>query len=439
MPRPDPSLAPREGAVVLRAALVRGGRIVSERRARSGVLAVVMHGGEAALTPEREGAVVVLDASSRALVGRAKGRIVGEGRAAEAIDGPRSLAVGDRGRVDLPAGWALLFELAEDVPRAAPRLPLALRRAPLVDGPFTAIAMGSFVLHAAFVLVLEHMDPPYVHALVPTRTAELLMEIPETPIAPIEPPVPSTEGPSDPPSTEGRDEGETEVASARRSPGRGPVRPAEAPDLARIGSEIDRLIGASAIGSLGLEGSAGPSAGAVLSTAEGTPTLDPSPTTLATRSGGGTVSTEGFGTLHGVAGGSGLRSEGPALEATGPVGGVEMPGCGPDAMDCDEPSIGSLDSRVVIRAVRGLSRALTRCYEHQLTSRSPDLRGSVDVAFDIEESGEVSRVRAAENTTGSTELAQCAVAAFRRLPRFHPGPVGGSVSFRFPIVFEPAD
>jgi TonB family protein len=140
-----------------------------------------------------------------------------------------------------------------------------------------------------------------------------------------------------------------------------------------------------------------------------------------------------------ASGGGEARPEGTALVEDGPRY-HPVSECFDTPQDCEGiGSVGELDPRVVVRAVGRLRGAMTRCYERQLTAGSPDLRGSVDVAFDIEESGEVSHVRAVEDTTGSADLAQCLVAAFRRMPRFHPGPVGGSVSFRFPIVFEPAD
>jgi hypothetical protein len=121
------------------------------------------------------------------------------------------------------------------------------------------------------------------------------------------------------------------------------------------------------------------------------------------------------------------------------VGTVRPPECGADGAICWEPSPGRFDARIVVRAVGRLRGAMTRCYEHHLHGGDPDLRGSVDVTFDIEESGEVTGVRAAENTTGSPELATCLVRVLSRIPRFHPGPEGGSVSFRFPIVLEPAE
>ena len=44
--------------------------------------------------------------------------------------------------------------------------------------------------------------------------------------------------------------------------------------------------------------------------------------------------------------------------------------------------------------------------------------------------------KASENTTGSPAVAECVTRTISRF-RFNPGPDGGSVTFRYPFVFQP--
>lgn len=448
---PSTELSP-DGApsrLVLRVALCQGGRILEEHALPTGALEVHVGPGTARLEVDPlastghaaarftagEGFSVRADAIQldRATEDRATEDRAAERRAAERA-GTAALALGDRGRITLSTGHVVLFEVREAAPRRV-RPPLPFGNAPLLDARFTAIACASLMAHFAFVFVLENIDPPYVSASsISPRVAELLMEAPEAPvIAPPEVPLPS-DAPSEA-TGETPTEGPTTVAEARPSHHRGPIAPPSVPDSARLAEEIASRLGGGAIGTL-MPGS-GPSAGSILEgMGAGAPTGTPGGTSaLPHRGGGGTVNTEGLGTLHGVET-AGPRSEGAELEASGPVGFVDLPD---DGYTCELPSSGDFDPQRVIRAVGRLRGALTRCYEHELTAGSPDLHGSLDIAFDIEESGEVSHVRTVENTTGSADLAQCAVATFRRVPRFIPGPIGGSVSFRFPLVFEPTD
>ena len=65
------------------------------------------------------------------------------------------------------------------------------------------------------------------------------------------------------------------------------------------------------------------------------------------------------------------------------------------------------------------------------------LAGKVVMELQIEESGRVSRAEALENTTRSESIAAC-IGGELRLLRFDPGPEGGSVVFKYPFVFKPA-
>jgi len=60
----------------------------------------------------------------------------------------------------------------------------------------------------------------------------------------------------------------------------------------------------------------------------------------------------------------------------------------------------------------------------------------VTVTFTIQERGNVTDAKASENTTGSPAVADCVTRTISRF-RFNPGPDGGSVTFRYPFVFQP--
>jgi len=52
-------------------------------------------------------------------------------------------------------------------------------------------------------------------------------------------------------------------------------------------------------------------------------------------------------------------------------------------------------------------------------------------------SGQVNEVRVAEDTIGSTRMAECVTRVFVGMRRFTPGPEHGMVRFTYPLVFVP--
>ena len=98
-----------------------------------------------------------------------------------------------------------------------------------------------------------------------------------------------------------------------------------------------------------------------------------------------------------------------------------------------ERSLGDFDPRIVAMRIRGEATRIKRCYEREL-ARDPTLRGTVRVEFTIMPDGQVVAVNATENSV-SPVVGECVVEVLDALT-FSPGPVGGSVRYRFPFVFE---
>lgn len=77
------------------------------------------------------------------------------------------------------------------------------------------------------------------------------------------------------------------------------------------------------------------------------------------------------------------------------------------------------------------------CYQRELAA-TPTLVGRIVVAMTIEESGAVEGVHVSDSSmTGGDRVGACVVRVIDDYA-FHPGATGGSVTYRFPLVFEPA-
>jgi TonB family protein len=96
---------------------------------------------------------------------------------------------------------------------------------------------------------------------------------------------------------------------------------------------------------------------------------------------------------------------------------------------------GEFDATLVQRQIKLRIKSITRCYESELR-KNPSLAGKVTVTFTIQQRGNVTDAKATENTTGSPAVAECVTRTIGRF-RFNPGPDGGSVTFRYPFVFQP--
>lgn len=345
----------------------------------------------------------------------------------------------------------LLFQFVVPPPiQPRPQLPAAARGGWIkgVDWLFAAFVMFSFIAHFGFVIYLQNQDWPVTQSWeqVPDRFAEFIMQ------APTPPPQPSNTSTTTTPT-----ETPTEVVEAPTAPSRNtqPVKQgpqhqmsaeereaAEAARRARLAEQLARVGINQVIGSLSGEGGAAADAlrgGGVSSN------LDE---IFQQVRGVGVASGEGGGVLRGQRGGggagggevqglSGLRAaagEGGQV-ATGSrepertVSGRARSGGGSEV-----GGTGSLDAGAVRMVVNRAMGGIKRCYESQLR-RNPTLRGRVTVQFTVAGSGTVTSASAAESFDG--DVGSCVVGVVRRL-RF-PAPEGGSVTYAFPFIFEPAN
>lgn len=369
--------------------------------------------------------------------------VSGEGQLVGLEDGARGrLVVGER---------TLLFQLV-DAPttRTRPQLPASVRSGILhqIDAAFTAVVMGSFLLHFGVITVLENADWPTAAsvAVLPPDAIEMLIQpLEPEPVAPIE-----TATDTDTPPDEVADANPVPTPDSPSTPS--PSHPSRSDRPSPSSPEIDASLVAEAvmasvdqllIGSVGPGGAlhdviAGgvvlDSAAEVMATADAVGVADGGPAILHDRTPGTRIGPPGdLGDLDHVAGHSSeMHGEGEAVAERRPV--IDVP-TGDDIED--DSGTGVFDSTVLARAIRGATTRIRRCYEHELNG-DPTLRGRVEIAVTVEETGSMSHVRTTENTTGSDAVATCVTRAIGSL-RVSPAPTGGSVSYRFPFVFDSAE
>ena len=351
-----------------------------------------------------------------------------------------------RGKVVI-AATTLLFQFVF-LPPAQPRpqLPAAARAGFVrsIDWLFTSFVVFTFMTMFGFIVYLENEDWRIEEGIasVPDDIAQMIFE---------EPPPPPEE------VVEEGEEMEAEEAEApapqkaepapSKEPAPGPNKEEEAAanaeKTARIAEEAAQAAEALIVGALSAEaggaladvlagGAVTGNAQDILSQAAGVGVAQSaSGGTLRTRSGGGTGSGEqGLGALSKRGEGTTTgRSEGGAVAERTIKGKTDL-GTGGDI-----GGAGEFDASIVVQMIKTRIGAIRACYEREL-KRNPTLAGKVTIQFTIEERGNVSGVKVAENTTGDTAVGQCVANAIQRF-RFNPGPEGGSVSFSYPFVFAP--
>jgi TonB family protein len=151
---------------------------------------------------------------------------------------------------------------------------------------------------------------------------------------------------------------------------------------------------------------------------------------LRTRSGGaGSGQQQGLGSLKKSGRAGTAAGEGGAVQERVVRGDVGLRAGG------DIGGSGEFDANVVQQQIKQRIKSITRCYESELR-KNPSLAGKVTVTFTIQQRGNVTDAKATENTTGSPGIAECVTRTIGRF-RFSPGPEGGSVTFRYPFVFQP--
>ncbi len=355
------------------------------------------------------------------------------------------LADTSRGNVRI-GEFTVFFEFVSAPPiTPKPQLPAAVQRGFVknIDWTFTTWIIFSYMLFFGFVIYMENADWKVEETAreVPENLARLIFE------PPIEPPVIEeevTEGEGEEPKEEAEGKAvETRKPAERegREPTGGPEPPgATAEGRARLAQEAAAQAEAMLLGALGDEGGAlgdvlsggavTGNAADVLAQASGVGVATKSEAgTLRTRSGGGSGQQAGLGSLKKSERAGKAASEGQAVQERAVRGDVGLRTGG------DIGGSGAFDAALVQRQIKLRLKSITRCYESELR-KDPSLSGKVTVTFTIQERGNVTDASATENTTGSAAVADCVTRTIRRF-RFNPGPEGGSVTFRYPFVFQP--
>ena len=354
------------------------------------------------------------------------------------------LADTSRGNIRM-GDFTVFFEFVSAPPiTPKPQLPAAVQRGFIknIDWTFTTWVIFSYMVFFGFIIYMENADWEVDRGAqeVPESLARLIFE------APVEPPVAEEE----PAEGEGEDEEKEEAegkapdkkpAKAEGEPTTGAGEPtASAEGRARIAQEAAAQAEAMLLGALGEAGGAlgdvlaggavTGNAADVLAQASGVGVATKSETgTLRTRTGGGSGQQAGLGSLKKGKGAGKAAAEGTAVKERAVRGNVGVRGGG------DVGGAGEFDAATVQRQIKQRLKSITRCYESELR-KNPSLAGKVSVTFTIQERGNVTDAKASENTTGSPAVADCVTRTISRF-RFNPGPDGGSVTFRYPFVFQP--
>jgi TonB family protein len=350
------------------------------------------------------------------------------------------LSDSSRGKITIGT-TTVLFQFVSPPPiQPRPQLPAAARGGFVksIDWLFTAFVVFSYMVFFGLVVYLESADWPIDQGIsaVPENLTELMYEEPEE-----EPPkdeTPTDEPAKEEPSKTAEDsKGKAEDPGPSDSPDKGPSESDVKEASARIAEDAAAQVETMLMGSIGegaladvLAGGADTTGAAdVLAQAAGVGVAQGGAGTLRDRGGGG-----GSGRGNGL-GGLAAAGGGTNAVGTGEVREVIVRGnVNFDAGD-ETGGSGDFDQSEVSKLIKGSQSALKRCYETELKS-NPGLSGKVEIEFTIEQTGSVSKANVSENTSGSAGLGSCVAAAIKRL-RWRKGPDGGSVTYRYPFVFQP--
>ncbi len=355
-----------------------------------------------------------------------------------------------RGKVVL-GGVTLLFQFVTPPPvQPRPQLPAAARAGFVrsIDWLFTAFMVFTFMSMFGFIVIAENWDPPIESGLaaVPEDIAKMIFEEPPPPPVPADEKAtdaPAENAPKAAPAPEAKKEAPSKKEDAAPAADKPSEEQAVADKSARIAQEAAQQAEALIVGALGSEtsgaladvlagGAVTGNAADILSQATGVGVAKSGGGgDLRTRAGGGTGSGQGgLGSLATKAGTTNATGEGGAVAER-----VVHAKSIPRGEAADEGGSGTFDSSTVVKMIMARIRAVQMCYEQQLR-RNPTLAGKIVVQFTIEQRGNVTGAKAADNTMGDPQVAQCVVGVMSGL-RFNPGPEGGSVQYSYPFVFAP--
>jgi TonB family protein len=354
------------------------------------------------------------------------------------------LADSSRGTIRM-GEFTVFFEFVTAPPiTPKPQLPAAVQRGFVknIDWTFTTWVIFSYMVFFGSIIYMENADWEVEKGVqeVPESLARLVFE------APVEPPEVEEELGDDADDTK-KEEAKTKRPDKKPDSGQAKEAAGSADDpavsaeaRARIVQEAAAQAEAMLLGALGGDGGAlgdvlaggavTGNAADVLAQASGVGVATKSETgTLRTRTGGGSGQSAGLGSLKASKGAGKAAKEGAEVKERQVRGNVGLRTGG------DIGGSGEFDAGLVQRQIKQRIKSITRCYESELR-RNPGLAGKVTVTFTIQERGNVTGAKATENTTGSAAVADCVTRTISRF-RFNPGPDGGSVTFRYPFVFQP--
>jgi TonB family protein len=336
------------------------------------------------------------------------------------------LADSSRGTIRM-GEFTVFFEFVTAPPiTPKPQLPAAVQRGFVknIDWTFTTWVIFSYMVFFGSIIYMENADWEVEKGVqeIPESLARLVFE------APVEPPEVEEEL--------GAPDKKPDSGQAKEAAGSADDPAVSAEARARIVQEAAAQAEAMLLGALGGDGGAlgdvlaggavTGNAADVLAQASGVGVATKSETgTLRTRTGGGSGQSAGLGSLKASKG----AKEGAEVKERQVRGNVGLRTGG------DIGGSGEFDAGLVQRQIKQRIKSITRCYESELR-RNPGLAGKVTVTFTIQERGNVTGAKATENTTGSAAVADCVTRTISRF-RFNPGPDGGSVTFRYPFVFQP--
>lgn len=355
------------------------------------------------------------------------------------------LADSSRGNIRM-GDFTVFFEFVSAPPiTPKPQLPAAVQRGFVknIDWTFTTWVIFSYMMFFGFIIYMENADWAIDRSAqeVPESLVRLIFE------APMEPPTVEEE------VAEGDGKEEAESKATEKKPVKESVKTegkapsaveapaaASAEGRARIAQEAGARAEAMLLGALGGDdgalsdvlkgGAVTGNAADVLGQASGVGVASKSEAgTLRTRSGGGSGEQAGLGSLKKTPGAGKAAQEGQVVQERVVRGNVGVHG------GSDIGGSGEFDAALVQQQIKLRLKSITRCYESELR-KNPSLSGKVTITFTIQERGNVTDAKATENTTGSPAVAECVTRAISRF-RFNPGPDGGSVTFRYPFVFQP--
>jgi hypothetical protein len=348
-----------------------------------------------------------------------------------------------RGRIKLSAEITVLFHFVPaPAAAAAPELPVDLKGGLIgqIEPVFTAVLLASFLIHAAFGIVVKIAEPPKPPELEDLRRLVETITPPKVEaqkINVIESNIKIGAGTKEPEKASGEGSGGGGPPGKKKGGGGGVGDRAALRD-AIAGRGILQLIGGRGGGCGG--GAVGSvfGSGTAISDDIGTALAGTGGVGIAGNGSGVTRRGEGGG-CGGGGGGCGGAADIGSLATSG--GGNVDTGAKQAARivarvrsDDVEAVDGKVDKKGVAATIRRRQEGFQACYEEALKANSK-LQGKLVVEFTIGDGGKVTDARVVKDGLGSAQVSTCVVGLLKRL-RF-PAPSDGEVTISNSFVFQP--